>query len=96
MSVRPYLQRQPVGRIVGALLFTFEAPGEPDCTYADTKRIKEVLGWKAKVGLEEGVKQMLAHIDYWRDAPVWNVESIQEATRDWFAFSAERLILEGL
>jgi UDP-glucose 4-epimerase len=29
---------------------------------------------------------MLAHIDYWRNAPVWDVASIQEATRTWFAF----------
>jgi len=29
---------------------------------------------------------MLAHIDYWRSAPVWDVASIQQATRTWFAF----------
>jgi UDP-glucose 4-epimerase len=27
---------------------------------------------------------MLANIDYWRDAPVWTVASIERATADWF------------
>ena len=35
--------------------------------------------------IEQGVKVMLDHIDYWRDAPVWNRESIAEATKEWFA-----------
>jgi UDP-glucose 4-epimerase len=70
----------------GPTVYIPKRPGEPDCTYADTRRIKEVLGWKPEVKLEEGVGKMLANIDYWRDAPVWNVESIQEATRDWFSF----------
>jgi len=59
-------------------------PGEPDCTWADTRRIKSHLGWAAGVSIERGVRQMLAHIDYWRDAPVWTPESIAVATADWF------------
>ena len=35
---------------------------------------------------EEGVRRMLASIDQWRDAPVWNPGSIAEATRDWFTY----------
>ena len=61
-------------------------PGEPDCTFADTTRIKAELAWKASVPIEEGVQNMLKAIDYWRDAPVWTPESIAEATRDWFAY----------
>ena len=61
-------------------------PGEPDCTFADTKRIEDVLGWKAKVSSEEGVGEMLKHIDYWREAPVWDPASINEATKDWFKY----------
>jgi hypothetical protein len=26
------------------------------------------------------------NIDYWRDAPVWTVSGIAEATSDWFRF----------
>ena len=61
-------------------------PGEPDCTFADTKKIKRDLGWSAKVPFEEGVKIMLENIDYWRDAPVWTEESIAGATKDWFKY----------
>jgi UDP-glucose 4-epimerase len=28
---------------------------------------------------------MLEHIDLWRDAPVWDPESIEKATATWFA-----------
>ena len=27
---------------------------------------------------------MIDNIEYWRDAPVWTVERIAEATSDWF------------
>lgn len=59
-------------------------PGEPDCTFADTQRIRASLGWKPSVTFEEGVKVMLAHIQDWSDAPVWTPERIDEATRTWF------------
>ncbi|MFC1988631.1 SDR family oxidoreductase [Chloroflexota bacterium] len=61
-------------------------PSEPDCTIADIRKISQVLGWQPKVSFEEGVKIMLENIDQWRDAPVWNEESIAKATRDWFAY----------
>ena len=61
-------------------------PGEPDCTLADISKIRDRLGWEPAVPIEEGVKVMLENIDYWRDAPVWNSESIAEATKEWFAY----------
>lgn len=61
-------------------------PGEPDCTFADTSKIEEKLGWKAKVSFEEGVKNVLENIDYWKEAPVWTPESIGVATQDWFRY----------
>jgi len=61
-------------------------PGEPDCTWADITRIQSELGWKPQVAFEDGVNNMLAVIDYWREAPVWDPASIAEATRTWFAF----------
>ncbi len=59
-------------------------PGEPECTWADIAKIREELGWEPKVSFEEGVGTMLRNIDYWRDAPVWDQKSIQEATQTWF------------
>lgn len=61
-------------------------PGEPDQTFADTAKIQRVLGWKPKVKFEEGVKTMLDNIDYWREAPLWDPNSIAEATKDWFKY----------
>ena len=59
-------------------------PGEPDCTFADVAKIRRELGWEAAVSLEQGVANMLANLDYWRDAPVWTPDRIAEATADWF------------
>ena len=59
-------------------------PGEPDCTFADTTKIKRLLGWEAQVSFEDGVAQMLENIDYWANAPVWDVDSIKDATATWF------------
>ena len=61
-------------------------PGEPDCTFADISKIKKKLGWKPSVSFEEGVKLMLDNIDYWKDAPVWDKESIAKANKDWFKY----------
>lgn len=65
-------------------------PGEPECTFADTARISELLGWTPQVTFDEGVRTMLEHIDYWQDAPVWNPASIAEATTEWFAYLGDK------
>ncbi len=65
-------------------------PGEPDRTHADTARILSVLDWSPKVRFEDGVKNMLHTIDYWRDAPVWDEKSIADATRDWFKYLGKK------
>jgi UDP-glucose 4-epimerase len=64
-------------------------PGEPDCTFADIRKIGDELGWRPSVTIEEGVAEVLKHIDYWRHAPVWTVESIATATQDWFKYLGE-------
>lgn len=61
-------------------------PGEPDCTFADIHAISSALGWVPRVTIEDGVAQVLANIDYWREAPVWTPESIGLATEDWFKY----------
>jgi UDP-glucose 4-epimerase len=59
-------------------------PGEPDCTFADISKITRELGWKQKISFEDGVAHVLADIDYWRDAPLWDPDSIARATTSWF------------
>lgn len=70
----------------GEIVHIPKRPGEPDCTFADTGKIEKVLGWKAKVSLEEGVSIILDHIDYWKEAPVWTPDTIDIETKDWFKY----------
>src|SRR2546423_4761839 len=82
---------QPVNRLVellggGEVVHLPKRPGEPDCTWADITKISAELGWKPRVSFEEGVARMLANIDYWRQAPVWDESSIAQATSQWFKY----------
>ena len=61
-------------------------PGEPDSTFADILKIRSELGWEPQVSIEEGVLEILKHIDYWRNAPVWTPDSISKVTEDWFRY----------
>jgi UDP-glucose 4-epimerase len=70
----------------GDVVYIPKRPGEPDCTFADISLIKQTLGWTPKVDLETGVGKMLDNIDYWREAPVWDKDSIADATKDWFEY----------
>jgi UDP-glucose 4-epimerase len=80
---------QSVNRLVelldGEVVYVPKRPGEPDCTWADTSKIRTELGWHPEVSFEQGVAEMLRNIDYWREAPVWDPPSIDKATRTWFA-----------
>lgn len=79
---------QSINRLVellgGPAMHIPKRPGEPDCTWADIERITRDLGWTPRVSFEEGVKCVLADIEYWREAPLWDAQSIAEATQKWF------------
>ena len=81
---------QTVNRLIellgGEIVQLPKRPGEPDCTWADITKIKRELGWLPKVPLEDGVKIMLANLNYWREAPVWDAGKIQQATKMWFKY----------
>lgn len=85
-SGNTYSVNELVERLGGEKTYIPKRPGEPDCTFADISKIKQVLGWQPKVSFAEGVKQMIANIDYWREAPVWTPDSIAVATKDWHTF----------
>ena len=36
------------------------------------------------------VKEILKHIDYWKEAPVWTPETISNETKDWFKNLGEK------
>ena len=59
-------------------------PGEPNRSLADITKIKKDLDWKPKIKIEDGVKNLLNQIHYWKDAPVWTPKSIKKETKIWF------------
>jgi UDP-glucose 4-epimerase len=70
----------------GEVVYVPKRPGEPDCTFADIGKITRELDWKPMVSFEEGVRNMMANIECWRDAPLWDPLSIEKATKTWFDF----------
>lgn len=79
-----------VGLLGGDVVHLPKRPGEPDSTYADTTQIRQLLKWEPRVDFETGVGLMIESIQDWKDAPLWDQESIAEATKDWFKYLGER------
>jgi len=81
---------QSVNRLVdllgGEKTYIPKRPGEPDCTWADITRICSELGWQPQISFEQGVANIVSNIDYWRNAPLWDSDSIANATKTWFEF----------
>lgn len=85
-SGNTYSINQLVGLLGGEVTYIPERPGEPRCTFADITKIRRLLGWAPTVSFEEGVSVMLKGIDAWRGAPVWDPQSIAEASAEWFHY----------
>lgn len=85
-SNNTYSINRLVELLQGEVVYIPKRPGEPDCTHADITKIKTILDWEPQTSLEDGVKIMLENIEYWREAPVWNKDSIASATKDWFEY----------
>ena len=83
---KPQSINKLVSLLEGEKVYIPKRPGEPECTWADIRKIQSQLPWHPKVSFEEGVHKILKHIDYWREAPVWTPDSIKEATQDWFKY----------
>jgi UDP-glucose 4-epimerase len=70
----------------GDKVYIPKRPGEPDCTWADISKIQADLGWKPTVPFDQGVHRMMKDIELWRDAPLWDPQSIAQATKTWFEY----------
>lgn len=86
----PHSINRLVALLGGSVTYVPKRPGEPDETWADISRITADLGWKPGVPFEEGVRRMLAEIENWRDAPLWEPASIAAATRTWFDYLGDK------
>ena len=84
---------QSVNRLVellgGDVVYIPKRPGEPDSTWADITKITAELGWQPEVSFEKGVARMVSEIDNWRDAPLWDSETIRDATKTWFRYMGQ-------
>lgn len=85
---------QSINRLVellgGDVVYIPKRPGEPDCTWANIGKIMSELKWKPTVPFEVGVAKMLAEIGNWKDAPLWDLESIEKATQTWFQYMGNK------
>jgi UDP-glucose 4-epimerase len=85
-SGNTYEVNELVRLLGGPVVHIPKRPGEPDCTFADITKIRRVLDWSPTVNLEKGVGIMLDHINDWRDAPLWDIAGIEDATKSWFKY----------
>ena len=83
-SGHTYAVNRLVELLGGEKTYIPRRPGEPDCTFADKAKFTSRTGWQPSITLEQGVSRMLEVIDDWRDAPLWNEQTIATATADWF------------
>ncbi len=75
-----------VSYLKGEVVYIPKRPGEPDCTYADISKITKLLQWSPSITFYNGVMKMMEHIELWKDAPLWDEQSISVATKDWFQY----------
>jgi len=85
-SNNTYSINQLVKLLGGDVIYIPKRPGEPNCTWADISKAKQLLDWLPKVSFEDGVEILLSNIDYWDDAPIWDKYSIAKATEKWFEY----------
>nr|MCH9703643.1 GDP-mannose 4,6-dehydratase [Chlamydiota bacterium] len=88
-SSNHYSINRLVELLQGDVVHIPKRPGEPDCTFADVSKIESMINWKAQVSFEEGVQKLLDSLDDFKDAPLWDPETIKKATAKWFECLAE-------
>ncbi len=85
-SGNTYSVNKLVELLKGEKIYIPKRPGEPDCTWADISKVKKLLKWEPQIKFEKGIKIILDNIEYWKEAPVWDEQSIAKATKNWFKY----------
>ncbi len=75
-----------VSLIGGNRVFMPKRPGEPNVTHANISLIKNDLNWEPKVSIEDGMRDVLKNINYWKESTLWTKDKIKKATKDWFKY----------
>ncbi len=83
---KPQTINHLVELIGGDVQYIPKRPGEPDCTFADIKKITTTLDWSPRVSFQEGILKMQTDMSAWNDAPLWDKDSIDVATKTWFKY----------
>tara|TARA_Y100001936_G_scaffold222416_1_gene238293 strand:- start:1466 stop:2470 length:1005 start_codon:yes stop_codon:yes gene_type:complete len=87
---------QSINYLVGLLgkndiVYIPKRPGEPEVTYANISKAEKELDWQPLVCFEDGVNRMVNDIDRWKNAPLWDRNSIAKATETWFKYLGPNL-----
>ena len=79
-------------RLIGQndVVYIPKRPGEPNSTHANIDKALSELDWAPKVSFEDGVKTMMNEIGHWKDAPLWDEQSIKVATQKWFEYLGDK------
>ena len=75
-----------VSLIGGKRVFIPKRPGEPNITHANISLIKSDLNWKPKISIDDGMRDVLKNINYWKKSTLWTKDKIKKATKDWFKY----------
>ena len=81
-----YSINQIVDLLDGEAVHIPKRPADPSCIFADTTKIEKMLGFKAKTSFKHGVLELLNHIDDFRNTPLCDPKSIDDATKTWFKY----------
>lgn len=81
---KPVAVNKIVNLIGGKKIHIPKRPGEPDLTHASIKKISDLLGWKPRIRIEQGIKFLLNDIVFWKKAPIWTPKKINIVTKEWF------------
>ena len=73
----------------GEVVHVPKKPGEAEKSIANTTKIRKMLSWEPEVAFEDGIKNVLKHIDDYKEAPLWTPEKIKDATKSWFHYLHE-------
>ena len=83
-SGKPKSVNQLVKILGGKKIYIPKRPGEPEITHADITKLQKFIDWKPKISINDGINLLLDNIDYWKEAPIWDPDSIAIETKLWF------------